>query len=188
MESIDYFYKDLKDQPGGILIVDTINDMNIIVLGKSNVPKRMKEYESFGGKVEKVDISSLHTAVREFIEEFFNIRINIESVNMIAYNIREKGLILKQYEFFGMAYLINLNGLNEIFQILCELDSSFNKYNINNKFDLENYINERVITDSPNKGLNEIKSLHIINLEDIKEKKIKLRWYTNKIISKMLKL
>jgi hypothetical protein len=187
MESIDYFYKDLKDQPGGILIVDTINNMNIIVLGKSNVPKRMKEYESFGGKVEKVDISSLHTAVREFIEEFFNIKTNIESINTIAYKIREKELILKQYEFFGMAYLINLNGLNEIFQMLCESYNSLSKYNINNKFDLENYINDRVITESPNKGLNEIKSLHIINLEDIKEKKIKLRWYTNKIISKMLK-
>jgi hypothetical protein len=187
MDSIEYFNKDLKGQSGGILILDDIDNNKILVLGKSNVPKRMNQYESFGGKVEKTDITSLHTAIREFVEEFFNIKISTENINMLALHLRQNKIILKQKQFYGMAYLINLNGLNEIFQKLCIINESLSRYNINNKFDLTNYINERTIMGISNEGLNEIQSIHIVKLDDIKENKIKLKWYTNKIISKMIK-
>jgi hypothetical protein len=35
--------------------------------------------------------------------------------------------------------------------------------------------------------MNEIVSIHIVDLDDIKNNKINIRWYTNKVISKMLK-
>ena len=95
MDSIEHFNKDLKGQSGGILILDDIDNNKILVLGKSNVPKRMNQYESFGGKVEKTDITSLHTAIREFVEEFFNIKISTENINMLALHLRQNKIILK---------------------------------------------------------------------------------------------
>jgi len=178
---------DKQNLSGGILIVDNIDNIPIILLGKSNIPKRIGQYESFGGKVEAEDITSLHTAIRELIEEFFNVKVPTDIINMIAIKIREKKLILKQKEFFGMSYMINFKGLNEIYINITECDNMLNKYNNDNNFDVIKYINERVITEKSDNGLNEIQSIEIIKISDIKENKIKLRWYTDKIISKMIK-
>ena len=184
---------DKENLSGGILIVDTINNEMIILLGKSNVPKRLGQYESFGGKKEDFDLTSLHTAIRELIEEFFNLKVHTSVINTLALKLREKKLILKQKEFFGMSYMINLNGLNEIYQTIISCDTSNNcmllmKYNNDNTFNYIDYINERIITDVSKYGLNEIMSIHIIKVSDIKNKMYKLRWYTDKIISKMIKI
>ena len=85
-----------------------------------------------------------------------------------------------------MSYLINFYGLNEIFMKVCEVDTSFLKYKINDIFDLEQYIADRVIGEKSKNGLNEMESIHVFRLCDVKDKKIKLRWFTNKIIWKML--
>jgi hypothetical protein len=83
--------------------------------------------------------------------------------------------------------------LNKIFQKLCSIlesqDASNNilsKYNYNNSFDLNKYIDERTVDVCIGDGMNEIKSIHIFNIADIKDQKIKLRWYTKKIIAKMV--
>lgn len=186
MDAYDIFKYDLKGQSGGMLIVDTVNSDKIIILGKSNIPKRAKEYESFGGKVEKYDLSSLHTAIRETVEEFFNVKIEQKHIDRLAYDFRMKGLIVGQYEYFGMSYLINFYGLNEIFIKLCEVDTNFLKYKINDVFDLEQYIADRIVVEKSKNGLNEIVSIHVFRLSDVKKNKIKLRWFTNKIIWKML--
>jgi hypothetical protein len=183
------FNNDMKGVSGGILIVDKINNNNIIILGKPNISKRENEYESFGGKKEEEDLTSLHTAIREFIEEFFNMRISTDHINIMATYVRTEKIIVKQREFYGMSYMINMSGLNKIFQKLCNLVGDSNiliKYNVNNKFDLNKYIDERTVDVCNGDGMNEIKSLHIFNIADIKEQKIKLRWYTKKIIAKMV--
>lgn len=184
------FNNDIHGVSGGILIVDKINDNNIIILGKPNISKREHEYESFGGKKEEEDLTSLHTAIREFIEEFFNIRISTDHINIIATYVRMEKIIVKQREFYGMSYMININGLNKIFQKLCSIlggeSNMLFKYNVNNKFDLNKYIDERTVDTCIGDGMNEIKSIHIFNISDIKEQKIKLRWYTKKIIAKMV--
>jgi hypothetical protein len=185
MESYDYFYKDAKQASGGILIVDTIEDEPVILLGQSNIPKRNDMYESFGGKYEKEDISSLHTAIRELVEEFFNIKISSYHVNEIALQLRKNYMIVKQKAFYGMAYMINFIGLTLIFNYLVTIDNSFQKYSVEGYFKLGQYIEDRVVVGNPNNGLNEIKSLHIIKLSEINN--IKLRWYTDKIIRKMIK-
>jgi hypothetical protein len=187
MESFDYFYKDMKQASGGMLIVDHIDNERIIILGRSNVPKRLEYYESFGGKYEKEDITSLHTAVRELVEEFFNTKIDPFHVNNIAIILRKNNLIIKQRNFYGMAYMIDFNGLNFIFNYLCTINMELAHYNVDGLFNMMQYIGERVVDGSPNNGLNEIKSLHIIKISDIKNNMIKLRWYTNKIIGKMIK-
>lgn len=189
MEQTEHFFNnDMKGVSGGILIVDIIDNKNIILLGKPNIKKREHEYESFGGKKEDYDLTSLHTAIREFIEEFFNLKLSTDDINIIAIYIRKQNLIIKQQEFYGISYMINFKGLNEIYQKICDIQKDCNlyKYNTNNNFDLNKYINERIITEIPIDGLNEIKSIHLFDMEDIKKNKIKLRWYTKKIISKMI--
>jgi hypothetical protein len=42
-----------------VLIVDEINNIKVILLGKSNKTKRHETYESFGGKAENDDITTL---------------------------------------------------------------------------------------------------------------------------------
>jgi len=184
---MEIYHNDIQKKPGGILISDIIDGRRIVLLGKSNIPKRKDMYESFGGKVEATDNSSLHTALRELIEEFFNTKAPTEFINELYYECKYGKYILKYYEYFGISYLINMDGLNKIFQKVCTINSNLNKYNINEIFDYIKYIEERTIEDIPYDGLNEIESIHIIDLDDIKNNKINIRWYTNKVISKMLK-
>ncbi len=186
MDSTDTFKDDLKDRAGGILISDTIDGEQVILLGKSNIPKRTGTYESFGGKTEKQDISSLHTAIRELIEEFFNYKISIDLINDIAYKLRNLNLIIKSTELYGMSYLINFTGLNFIFQNLLTEIPDLEKYNVNNFFDYNTYINERTINGKAKDGLNEIQKIELFKLSDVKNKTISLRWFTNKIIWLML--
>jgi len=186
IESI--FQKDLKGQSGSLLISDFIEGQKVIILGKSNVPKRSNSFESFGGRYEKEDATTLHTAVRETIEEFFNLKPTNSKVNEIAEGLRKKKLILRQYELHGMSYLINFSGLNYIFQKLIFEFEELSKYNDKGKFNMSKYIDEREIHGTPIDGLNEIHSLQVFKLNDIKENKINIdiRWYTNKLISKLL--
>lgn len=182
----ELFKDDLKQKAGGVLVSDVINNERFILLGKSNVPNRLGTWEGFGGKYEKQDISSLHTAIREMVEEFFNHKISTELVNQIASGLRNNKIIIKTHELFGMSYLIDFNGLNFIFQFLLSEIPSLVKYNTNNFFNYQTYINERLVTGEATNGLNEIQKIELIKLSDIKSKKINLRWFTNKIIWLML--
>jgi len=186
MDSLDNFPKDLKEKSGGFIIVDKIEQDNVILLGKSNISNRNSSYENFGGRYEKEDICSLHTGVRELIEEFFNLKVPVNIINSIAYGLRNNDLILKNYELNGMAYLIDFKGLNFIFQNIVNCCQNLIKYNINQQFDYLTYIKERIITDKANNGLNEIHKIEMFKLQDVKENKVNLRWYTNKIINLML--
>ena len=96
---------------------------------------------------------------------------------------------MKRYEYYGISYLINIDGLNKIFQKVCTINTSLNDYNDIEKsyFNYMKYIEERIIEEEPSDGLNEIESIHIVELDDIKNNKINIRWYTNKVIGKMLK-
>lgn len=181
----------LKKQAGGILIVDTINDVKVILLGRSNKSKRFGTYESFGGKAEDSDITSLHTAIREFVEEFFNYKVSTKLINEIVCEIIKSKIIIKSKELYGMSYLINFSGLNFIFQFLLSEIPFLEKYNVDNFFDYKTYISERTINNIseenkiiPQKydGLNEIEKIELFNLSDIKNNKVSLRWFTNKII------
>jgi hypothetical protein len=176
------FSKDIKNIAGGFIITDYIDNQQVILLGKTNISNNYIQFEGFGGKSEKQDLTSLHTALRELIEEFFNIKISITKINKLALFFRINKLIIKQYHMNGMCYVINFNGLNYIFQKI-KKHNTLKKYNINNYFDYETYINERIITDKPKDGLNEITSLKIFTLLDIKNNKVNLRWFTKKIIS-----
>ena len=185
---VDIFTNEIKYCAGGILIYDTIDDEQIVFLGRSNIPNRNSDYEGFGGKYEKCDLTSLHTALREMIEEFFNLLTPTEFINELAVDVLNLNIILKRKQLYGMSYLINLNGLNYIFNKLTTINDELNKYKINNQFNYNLYFQDRIINDPPYNGLNEIKSLHIIKFKDVlnKNNKLNLRWFTSKIIYEML--
>jgi hypothetical protein len=180
------FLNDLKCQSGGILIVDYIDGEQVIILGRSNIPKRTNMYESFGGKTEKSDLTSLHTALRELVEEFFNVYIGVDDLNNLAYEFRLNNFIKDQYMMSGMAYLIDFSGLNFIFQNLCKFNKNFVEYNSQDGFDYIKYIDSRKVTSAPDHGLNEIEFLKLFKMSDVKAGKINLRWFTNKIINIMI--
>ncbi len=186
MDSLDNFPKDLKEKSGGFIIVDKIEGEAVILLGKSNISNKKSVYENFGGRYEKEDISSLHTGVRELIEEFFNLKVPVNVVNIIALGLRTNNLIIKQHELNGMAYLINFEGLNFIFQNIVDYNKNLLKYNINQQFDYLTYISERIVTEKANNGLNEIHRIELFKVKDVKDNKVNLRWYTNKIINLMI--
>ena len=186
---MEIYQNESNSKPGGVIISDIIDGKRIVLLGKSNVPNRKDTYESFGGKMEETDISSLHTALRELVEEFFNTKVTTEFVNELYHECKKGRYVLKRYEYYGISYLINIDGLNKIFQKVCTINPSLNDYNDVEKsyFNYMKYIEERIINDLPSDGLNEIESIHIVELDDIKNNKINIRWYTNKVIGKMLK-
>ena len=185
---LDIFTNEIKYCAAGILIFDIIDNEHIVFLGKSNIPNRNSDYEGFGGKYEKCDLTSLHTALREMIEEFFNYLTPIDFINELAIDMINLNLIIKRKQLYGMSYLINLNGLNFIFNKLLTINDDLNKYKTNNIFNYNLYFQDRIINDLPHNGLNEIKSLHIIKIKDIinKNNNLKLRWFTSKIIYEML--
>ena len=181
------FPKELVGKAGGILISDIIDGEQVVFLGKSNIPKRANEYEGFGGKWEPQDISSLHTALREMIEEFFNLKPSTAFINQLALDVVNSDIIIKRIELHGMSYLINLAGLDQIFVRLCEFAPELTKWKTpDNKFNYLQYASERVVTEIASNGLNEIQSIHICKLLDIRHKVYDLRWFTSKIIYEML--
>ncbi len=183
----NYFPNELVGKAGGFLISDTINGDQVVFLGKSNIPKRANEYEGFGGKWEPEDISSLHTALREMIEEFFNFKTPTEFINQLAIDIVNTNIIIKRVELNGMSYLINLTGLEWIFLKLVEQVPELAKWKTpENKFNYLKYLEERVVTANASNGLNEIRSIHICKLTDIRNRVYDLRWFTSKIIFEMI--
>ena len=181
------FINVLVGKAGGILISDIVYSEQIVFLGQSNIPKRANDFEGFGGKWEPEDISSLHTALREMIEEFFNINTSTEFINKLALDVLNANIIIKRVELYGMSYLINLSGLDFIFMNLTQFDNTLCKYKtLENKFNYQEYIQERIVTDIPANGMNEIKSIIFCKLYDVKNKMYDLRWFTSKIIYEML--
>ena len=175
-----------KKLSGGVIICDTVNNENIIVLGKSNVLSRIDTFESFGGKAEKTDISPLHTAIRELIEEFFNFKINDDNINEIVIKLENEKQIIKTFKHSGMVYLINFTGLSLVSKLLSEYLIELKDYIIDDVFNINNYICNRTVDNEPLEGLNEIKLIKIFNLNDVRNNKINLRLYTRMVINKFL--
>ena len=171
-----------NEKSGGFLIYDIVNDDKIILLGESNNKKRIHMYESFFGKRDSTDISCCHTAIRELIEEFFNIKPSCECIDDVYMDINK--IVKKKILFFGTTYLIDFEGLNVIFQHLCHHHFELINYNNDNNFDVIKYINERNIDDEPCDGLNEIKCIKIFNLKNI-NLNASIKWFTQKVISKL---
>ena len=82
----------LKSAPkklnAGLTIIKKIkNKQDYIILLGGNYISESKKYEMFGGRYEDSDITALHTAIREFTAELFNIKLNLHKLNQLVENI-----------------------------------------------------------------------------------------------------
>lgn len=74
-----------KQLNAGLTIIKKIKNKSdyIILLGGNNIGNQ-KKYEMLGGRFEKSDKTALHTGVREFIEELFNIKLSNNKIDDIV--------------------------------------------------------------------------------------------------------
>ncbi len=84
-----------KELNAGLTIIKKIKDLDehIILVG-GNYINGAKQYEMLGGRYEPYDKTSLHTALREFTEELFNIKLPTEQIDkLVVYFIDNDCLI-----------------------------------------------------------------------------------------------
>ena len=158
-----------------------LNGFLLIILGKQillGYSKTKKCFDIFGGKCEDYDISPYHTAIREFIEEFFNFKPTVELVSTIVcesnilrsngfYNEKSKALVFK----------INTTIFQNIINILkkeLELSLPDNYFSI--------CMERPTPTIDPYDGLYSIEYVKLFNHDELKN--IKIRPFANFIINK----
>ena len=163
----------------GFLLVK-INDQ--LLLGYS---KTKNCFDIFGGKSEDYDVSPYHTAIREFIEEFFNFKPTIELVGKIVseskilsingfYNEKSKAMIFKINDYIFSNIINTLKKYSEIEELsyLCNIKSNLSVCTERPQPSLD-----------PNDGLYSIEYVKLINFEELES--IKLRSFASHIIHKL---
>ncbi len=172
-----------KDRNSGIAIFDKIEDKYIFLLG-SKGKNENRIYEFFGGHCEKQDISSLHTAVRETIEELFNIKLDTVDINRLVQKMVQSNDIRYDLTFEnkkgGITYFIGFRALEKMYNFI-----KYNKYKKVESFDLIEYMKHRTIKNNASNGLNEMNSLHFEYLDNIS--KLKLRDYASYVLEHIKK-
>lgn len=166
-----------KDRCSGIAIFDNIDNNYIVLMGsKKSIKGRIFEY--FGGHNEPEDDSALHTAIRELVEELFNVKISKININELTNNMLQQNDIRHEITLVhpnkNLTYFIGFETLEKIYNYL-----HFGKYQIIQHFDLIKYLKGRKINGNPKDGLNEIEKIHIYYLEDVA--KLKLRNVSRRI-------
>ncbi len=175
-----------KDKCGGIVVIDKLNDDYYVLLG-SRLSGSRRIYEYFGGNNEPQDLTAFHTSIREFIEELFNVKIDVSSINKLVEEIIEDNDIKNELTFVhpngNMTYFIGFGSLEKVSNFI-----KYRKYKRIDNLDLSKYINNREIHGEPNNGLNEINDIHIYRLDEVL--KLELRdvaeRITNYLVNKLL--
>lgn len=173
-----------KNKCSGIVVFDKIGTDFIVLMGSKN--KDQIIYEYFGGKNEKQDITTLHTALRELIEEMFNMKIDQKEIynlvsNIIKNNdIRSELTLTHKKHNNNVTYFIGFDTLEKIYNYL-----KYHKYKSIEHFNLTEFIKNRKINGIAYNGLNEIDKLHLYFLKDVP--KLKLRDVAKRITNHMFK-
>lgn len=177
----------IKNINAGLVLFDKIDGKYYGLLG-SYFDKNNDEIYTFpgGGYLENYDKTALHTAIREFIEEIFNIKVADTKLNEIVSMIREKKLLSNIYVHKPnkfITYFGDFNILNFIYEHI--YNHKFNLYNFINFRNKK--VNEKIIAKD---GLNEFNKIHVIKLNYLlkNKNKIKIRTISKYILNKMIKL
>ena len=72
-----------KQLNSGLTIIKKIKNDHIILIGGNNI-NGTNRYEMLGGRCESYDKTALHTGIREFVEELFNIKLNTYKVDKLV--------------------------------------------------------------------------------------------------------
>jgi hypothetical protein len=164
----------------GLTIIGKVKNRPVIIMGSNPTNTGSEKYELLGGQYDSNDKTTLHTAIREFTEEFFNKKYSQELIDDICKHLIIYNKILDLTIKFksSISYFINL----KTFELICKI------INPNELFNLDNIIKKRnqLLIDfkKPHDGLNEIKTIHVVYLDKVLE--LNMRLFTLTIIKKLL--
>lgn len=172
----------IKEINAGLVILKKHKGEIYTLIGSYQDKNNEKIYTFPGGSYSKIyDKTSLHTAVRELIEEVFNIKIAQSKLDEIVKNINEKELLIDEYIYKPkkfITYFGDFKILNFIFKSI--YNYKFNLYEFlafrNKK------INEEIIAKD---GLDEFVKIHFIKLNDLNNTKIKLRLISKYVLNQI---
>ncbi len=164
---IEFMKKVPKDFNSGLSFIKKTNSDYVIMIG-STIKNNKSIYELLGGSHELEDISSLHTAVREFIEEFFNIKVSINQVDNIVREIvcGEYLIDFVYREKQSISYFVNFN----CFVMICKKIGPQFYIMSNDKIDIAatiNLRNKNFIKQNSYNGLYEIDNVGVVYLSKI---------------------
>lgn len=84
MPNYDIWFKTAPKQlNAGLTIIKKINNDHIILMGGNNI-NGTNRYEMLGGTCESFDKTALHTGIREFVEELFNLKLDALKVDKLV--------------------------------------------------------------------------------------------------------
>jgi hypothetical protein len=171
----------VRNRNSGVVIFDKINKDYIVLMG-SKIKNNERVYEFFGGHYEKDDKAAIHTAIREMMEEIFNLKLEKANIDVLAHQMIQNGDIRNdltlENENGGITYFIGFQALEKVFNFI-----KYGKYKRVESFDLIQYMNNRIVHGKANNGLNEIKHLHLHYLKDAN--KLRVRPITKLILKHM---
>ncbi len=136
----------LKSAPrnlnSGLTIIKKIKNQNdyIILLG-GNYIGNQKKYEMLGGRFEPSDKTALHTGIREFVEELFNIKLDINNLDTLVENlVVNEHLInnLTHKSETSISYFANFKTLELIYNFVY-----YGKYQIIKPLDFSKFMEKR---------------------------------------------
>ena len=153
----------------GLTILKKIKNKNeyILLIGANNHNGK-KKFELLGGKCDPTDKTALHTAIREFIEELFNIKLTIFKIDGLVKNLIVNNHIinnLTQLSNTSASYFANFKTLELIYNYVFN-----NKYEIVTLLDFSDFIvkrNKAFYTCIKSDGLCEIEFITVVYLSNV---------------------
>ncbi len=150
----------------GLTIIKKIKNKNdyIILLG-GNYTGNFKKYEMLGGRFEPSDKTALHTGIREFVEELFNIKLNLINLDNLVENlIVNEHLInnLTHKTDTSISYFANFKTLELIYNFVY-----YGKYQIVKPLDFLKFMEKRNFSNNQcikSDGLCEIDFISVVYL------------------------
>jgi hypothetical protein len=172
----------IKNINAGIILLHDSNNVKYTIIG-SYLDKNNKKIYTFpgGNYLKNSNENSITTAIREFIEEIFNIKISNSKLNDLIEGIKKKKLLFdfniyqpnKFITYFSDFKLLKYcyeNIYNNIFNL-----STFLKFRNKNT-------NQKII---PKDGLDEFIKIHLVKLTYLYENKINIRNISKYILYKI---
>ena len=175
----------IKNINAGLVLFKNIKGYHYSIIGSYLDKNNNKIYTFPGGTYDKnYDKTGLHTAIREFIEEVFNIKIADTKLNEIVNGVKEQKLLYDIYIYKPNKFITFFGD----FKILNFIYKSIYNHKINLYSFLpfrNKKIHEKII---PKDGLNEFLKIHLMKLEFLLKNTLKLRSISKYVLFKMIKL
>jgi len=141
MTNYDIWFKTAPKQlNSGLTIIKKIKNDHIILIGGNNI-NGTNRYEMLGGRCELYDKSALHTGVREFVEELFNIKLDAHKLDKLVEQLITHDHIMHEITITSAtsaSYFVSFKTLELIYNFVYH-----GKYDIVEPLDFPKFIETR---------------------------------------------